>query len=76
MDRKSFDAHEGLKEGRRKNPGAYKLPPQAYMSLGDVVMVMGAILGGAVLIAYAPEITEGLWNLWKSALAVVTSAGR
>lgn len=76
MDRKEYDANLGLQEGRRKNPGQYKLPPQTYMSLGDVVMVMGAILGGAMLIAYAPEITEGLWNLLKSALAVVTSAGR
>lgn len=76
MDRKEYDANLGLQEGRRKNPGQYKLPPQTYMSLGDVVMVMGAILGGAMLIAYAPEITEGLWNLWKFALAVVTSAGR
>lgn len=76
MDRKEYDANRGLQEGRRKNPGQYKLPPQTYMSLGDVVMVMGAILGGAMLIAYAPEITEGLWNLLKSALAVVTSAGR
>lgn len=76
MDRKEYDANLGLQEGRRKNPGQYKLPPQTYMSLGDVVMVMGAILCGAVLIAYAPEITEGLWKLLKSALAVVTSAGR
>lgn len=71
MDRKAFEAHEGLKEGRRKNPGHYKLPPQTYMSLGDIVLVMGAIVMAAALIAHAPEITEGLWNLWS----VVTGAG-
>lgn len=71
MDRKAFDAHEGLKEGRRKNPGQYKLPPQTYMSLGDVILVMGAILLAAVLIAHAPEVKEGLWLLWS----VVTGGG-
>lgn len=76
MDRKEYDANLGLQEGRRKNPGQYKLPPQTYMSLADVLLVMGAILLAAVLIAHAPEVKEGLWNLLKSALAVVTSAGR
>lgn len=76
MGRSELDANQGLKEGRRKNPGQYKLPPQTYMSLGDVILVMGAILLAAVLIAHAPEVKEGLWNLLKSALAVVTSAGR
>lgn len=76
MDRKEYDANLGLQEGRRKNPGHYKLPPQTYMSLGDIVLVMGAIVMAAALIAHAPEITEGLWKLWKFALAVVTSAGR
>jgi len=76
MDRNEYDANLGLQEGRRKNPGQCKLPPQTYMSLGDVILVMGAILLAAVLIAHAPEVKEGLWNLLKSALAVVTSAGR
>lgn len=71
MDRKEFDANLGLQEGRRKNPGQYKLPPQTYMSLGDIVLVMGAIVMAAALIAHAPEITEGLWKLWS----VVTGAG-
>jgi hypothetical protein len=76
MDRKEYDANLGLQEGRRKNPGQYKLPPQTYMSLGDIVLVMGAIVMAAALIAHAPEVKEGLWNLLKSALAVVTSVGR
>jgi hypothetical protein len=71
MDRKEYDANLGLQEGRRKNPGYYKLPPQTYMSLGDIVLVMGAIVMAAALIAHAPEITEGLWKLWS----VVTEGG-
>lgn len=76
MDRKAFDAHEGLKEGRRVNPGAAKLPTQLYMRRGDKVLLLVASVLALGLIAYAPEITEGLWKLLKSALAVVTSAGR
>lgn len=71
MDRKEFDANLGLQEGRRKNPGAYKLPPQTYMSLGDIVLVMGAIVMAAALISHAPEITEGLWKLWSAGIDAI-----
>lgn len=65
MARSEYDANAGLKEGRRVNPGQYKLPPQTYMSLGDVVMLLGALVGGCAVIAYAGEITEGLWKMWN-----------
>lgn len=71
MGRSELDANQGLKEGRRINPGPAKLPPETYMSLGDVVMLLGALVGGCAVIAYAGEITEGLWKLWS----VVTGAG-
>ena len=75
MARSEYDANAGLREGRRVNPGQYKLPPQTYMRLGDVVMLLGALAAGCAVIAYAGEITEGLWKLWKFGSAVVTSAG-
>jgi hypothetical protein len=76
MARSEYDANAGLKEGRRVNPGLAKVPPQTYMSVGDALMVMGALVAGCAVIAYAGEITEGLWNLWKFASDVATSAGR
>jgi hypothetical protein len=71
MSRNEYDANAGLKEGRRVNPGQYKLPPQTYMSLGDVVMLLGASIGAVAVIAYAQQIWEGLWKLWS----VVTGGG-
>lgn len=70
MDRKEYDANLGLQEGRRKNPGHYKLPPQTYMSLGDVLMVMGAIVLAAAAIAHSPEIWSWIQHWWT-----VLSAG-
>lgn len=69
--RNEYDANAGLKEGRRVNPGQYKLPPQTYMSLGDVLLVMGALVGALTLMANAEKVTEGLWKLWN----VVTGGG-
>lgn len=66
-----YDANAGLSEGRRVNPERYKLPPQTYMSLGDVLLVMGALVGALTLMANAEKVTEGLWKLWS----VVTGIG-
>lgn len=71
-----YDANAGLREGKRVNPGPSKVPPQTYISVGDALMVMGALVAGCAVIAYAGEITEGLWNLWKFVSDMVTSAGR
>jgi hypothetical protein len=71
MSFNEYDANAGLKEGRRVNPGQYKLPPQTYMSLGDVLLVMGALVGALTLMANAEKVTEGLWKLWS----VVTGGG-
>lgn len=70
MHHDDFNAHEGLKDGRRKNPGHYKLPPQTYMSLGDVLMVLGAIVLAAAAIAHSPEIWSWIQQWWS----VVTGA--
>ena len=65
-----YDANQGLKEGRRVSPGPAKLPPQTYMSFGDVLLVMGAFVVALTLMANAEKIGEGLWKLWS----VVTGA--
>lgn len=70
MARSEYDANAGPKEGRRVNPGQYKLPPQTYMSLGDVVMLLGASIGAVAVIAYAPQIWEVLWKLWSAVTGV------
>lgn len=75
MSFNEYDANAGLREGKRVNPGPAKVPQQMYISVGDALMVMGALVAGCAVIAYAGEITEGLWKLWKFGLAVVTSAG-
>lgn len=71
MSFNEYDANAGLREGKRVNPGPAKVPPQTYMSVGGALMVMGALVAGCAVIAYAGEITEGLWKLWS----VVTGVG-
>lgn len=66
-----YDANAGLREGKRVNPGPAKVPAQVYMRLSDVLIVMGALVAGCAVIAYAGEITEVLWKLWS----VVTGVG-
>lgn len=83
MDRKEYDANLGLQEGRRVNPGAAKLPKEAYMRVGDFMVIGVALLVAlALLVEYHAQAWEflkyegTLWDLLKSALAVVISAGR
>lgn len=73
MGRSEFDANAGLSEGRRVNPGPAKLPTQTYMGMVDVLFVGAAVLTAAWFLG---EFGGEVWNLLKSAMAVVTSAGR
>ena len=65
MARSEYDANAGLKEGRRINPGPAKLPAQVYISLSDVLIVMGAFVVALTVMANAEKIAEGLWKLWS-----------
>lgn len=68
MGRSEFDAHEGLKQGRRINPGPAKLPPKAYMGLVDVLFV------GAALLTAAWFLAEFGGNLWTMVSAAIVAA--
>ncbi len=72
MSRSEFDAHEGLKQGRRINPGPAKLPPKTYMSAIDVLFVGAAGLTALwFIVEHHEKLLEGLWKLWS----VVTGGG-
>jgi hypothetical protein len=73
MSRNEFDANEGLKDGRRVNPGPAKLPTKVYMTAMDVLFVGAA---GLTALWFIGEHHEKLWQffryggtLWKSLFA-------
>lgn len=78
MDRKAFDAHEGLKEGRRVNPGPAKLPAQKYLRLSDILLVMFAFCTAAIFIFKGVELWAAVeqWvNHFRAAIEARSSVG-
>lgn len=73
MHSKDVQAHRELRDTPRRRQTPQWLPPRTYISLVDVLFVAFALLTATWFLG---EFGEELWNLLKSALAVVTSAGR
>ena len=77
------NAHEELRNTPRRRQTPQWLPPRTYISLVDVLFVAAAVITAVWFITEHHTTLweyfryEGkLWNLLKSALDVVTSAGR
>lgn len=67
------NAHEELRNTPRRRQTPQWLPPRRYVSLVDLLFIGAAIL---TAVWFLSEFGGDVWNLLKSALAVVTSAGR
>ena len=67
------NAHEELRNTPRRRQTPQWLPPRTYIGLVDVLFVAFALLTATWFLG---EFGGEVWNLLKSALDVVTSAGR
>lgn len=67
------NAHEELRDTPRRRQTPQWLPPRRYVSLVDLLFIGAAFL---TAVWFLSEFGGEVWNLLKSALAVVTSAGR
>lgn len=78
MHHQDFNAHEGLKEGRRVNPGPAKLPAQKYLKLSDILLVMFAFCTAAILIFKGVDLWAAVeqWvNHFRAAIEARSSVG-
>lgn len=67
------NAHEELRNTPRRRQTPQWLPPRMYIGLVDVLFVAFALLTATWFLG---EFGGEVWNLLKSAMAVVKSVGR